>query len=150
MNYRSPLLIIKASAGTGKTYRLVREYIRSILYQNLDSIDFKKILALTFTRSATGEIRDRILELLARASEDKELCKQISTELDFPFKTTEAKKILRQMLANIDSVNIQTIDTLLNKCATLVASEIGLRLIGLFFWERIMRICFLKNHLKFF
>lgn len=57
--------IICASAGTGKTYRLSLEYI-ALLLTYYDQPEFKtdNILALTFTRKATAEIRDRILEQL--------------------------------------------------------------------------------------
>ncbi|MDY0151313.1 MAG: UvrD-helicase domain-containing protein [Candidatus Cloacimonas sp.] len=58
--------IICASAGTGKTYRLSLEYIALLLsYYGQDGFNIDDILALTFTRKATAEIRDRILEHLA-------------------------------------------------------------------------------------
>ena len=53
-------LILKASAGTGKTYRLSLEYVASLCYGN----DFKDILVMTFTKKATAEIKDRILKFL--------------------------------------------------------------------------------------
>ena len=51
-------LILKASAGTGKTYRLSLEYIASLM----EGIDFKDILVMTFTKKATAEIKERILK----------------------------------------------------------------------------------------
>ncbi|MDD4309415.1 MAG: UvrD-helicase domain-containing protein [Candidatus Cloacimonetes bacterium] len=54
--------IICASAGTGKTYRLSLEYIALLLqYYRMPGFSIDNILALTFTRKATAEIRDRIL-----------------------------------------------------------------------------------------
>ena len=54
---------ITASAGTGKTYRLSLEYI-CLLLDHFRHPDFRldNILVLTFTRKATSEIRQRILE----------------------------------------------------------------------------------------
>lgn len=53
--------IICASAGTGKTYRLSLEYIALLLqYYGKPEFSIDNILALTFTRKATAEIRDRI------------------------------------------------------------------------------------------
>ena len=61
----SPLahLLIRASAGTGKTFQLSNRYI-SLLASGVPP---SSILATTFTRKAAGEIRDRILERLADA-----------------------------------------------------------------------------------
>ena len=52
-------ILLKASAGSGKTSRLTREVFERI------SAGGKFILALTFTRAATAEMRSRIMELIA-------------------------------------------------------------------------------------
>ncbi|HOC23989.1 MAG TPA: UvrD-helicase domain-containing protein, partial [bacterium] len=52
--------VIRASAGTGKTYRLSLEYIALLLRCRGEGIRFEEILVITFTRKATAEIRDRI------------------------------------------------------------------------------------------
>lgn len=57
----SPRVLIEANAGTGKTYTIVGIYIRLILEKNL-AVD--QILAVTFTKKATAELRGRILERL--------------------------------------------------------------------------------------
>ncbi len=49
--------LIEASAGTGKTYTLALLFLRLLLERQLD-VD--QILVVTFTRAATGELRDRI------------------------------------------------------------------------------------------
>ena len=58
--------IISASAGTGKTYRLSIEYISLILryYRRHPDFSLDSVLALTFTRKATAEIRERIMSQL--------------------------------------------------------------------------------------
>ena len=61
-------LILKASAGTGKTYRLSLEYIASLMV----GIDFKDILVMTFTKKATAEIKERILKFLKEICESEE------------------------------------------------------------------------------
>ena len=50
--------IYKASAGSGKTFRLAVEYLKLILK---DKDAFKSILAVTFTNKATAEMKERIL-----------------------------------------------------------------------------------------
>lgn len=67
--------IITASAGTGKTYRLSLEYIALILkYYEHPDFQLDSILALTFTRKATAEIRERIVtnleELIQKPDSD--------------------------------------------------------------------------------
>ena len=56
--------LIEASAGTGKTYSIAILYLRLILEQKLE-ID--RILVVTFTTSATEELRERIRERLCDA-----------------------------------------------------------------------------------
>lgn len=50
--------IYKASAGSGKTFRLAVEYLKLILK---DKEAFKSVLAVTFTNKATAEMKERIL-----------------------------------------------------------------------------------------
>jgi ATP-dependent helicase/nuclease subunit A len=57
-------VVLEASAGTGKTRVLVERYVRLIG----SGVDPRHILAITFTRKAAAEMRDRVLaELLHRA-----------------------------------------------------------------------------------
>ena len=55
--------ILKASAGSGKTYNLAREYIRLLLIKK-DPQAYRHILAVTFTNKATDEMKRRILKEL--------------------------------------------------------------------------------------
>ena len=54
---------MKASAGSGKTYRLARKYI-SLLLESKDRYAYRHILAVTFTNKATDEMKNRILKEL--------------------------------------------------------------------------------------
>ena len=60
--------LVRASAGTGKTYRLTARLLR-ILLQGAPP---ESILATTFTRKAAGEILDRVLLTLARAADESD------------------------------------------------------------------------------
>jgi ATP-dependent helicase/nuclease subunit A len=57
-------IVLEASAGTGKTRVLVDRYVNLIRA----GVEPANILAITFTRKAAAEMRERILETLARAA----------------------------------------------------------------------------------
>ncbi len=50
--------LLKASAGSGKTYRLAYEYVRNVV---AEPFMYRHILAVTFTNKATEEMKRRIL-----------------------------------------------------------------------------------------
>ena len=62
---KAMLKILKASAGSGKTYNLAREYIRLILSSDRPDA-YRHVLAVTFTNKATDEMKRRILKELHR------------------------------------------------------------------------------------
>ena len=56
-----PLKIYRASAGSGKTFRLAVEYITLLA---VNPMEYQNILAVTFTNKATAEMKQRILSTL--------------------------------------------------------------------------------------
>ena len=62
---RIPNTMIRASAGTGKTYQLTNRFIRLLLFGAAP----ERIIALTFTRKAAGEFFEGILDKLAKAAD---------------------------------------------------------------------------------
>ena len=69
-------LVLKASAGTGKTYRLSLEYIITLCKRgDIEPIDYKNILVMTFTRKATAEIKEGILNKFSEFMEIYEISK---------------------------------------------------------------------------
>ena len=112
----SKKIILKASAGTGKTYRLSLEYIRSLIL----GIDFKEILVMTFTRKATSEIKERILGFLYEICNSEEKRQEIESNLQKIYGDTieidvfKMKKIYREISENRDKLKIYTIDGFTN------------------------------------
>ena len=53
--------VLKASAGSGKTYTLANKYI-GLLLESDDRYAYRHILAVTFTNKATDEMKSRILK----------------------------------------------------------------------------------------
>ena len=63
--------IMKASAGSGKTFNLARKYI-TLLFRKKDKYAYRHVLAVTFTNKATDEMKNRILRELYILSSDPE------------------------------------------------------------------------------
>lgn len=107
------LHIIKASAGSGKTYELVQNYLSLIFSQ--DPNYFKKILAVTFTNKATFEMKTRILIELFKIASDQEsdyisfLCEELHKSADAV--RSKAKILLQVILHGYHWFRIETIDT---------------------------------------
>ena len=66
----SPFQVYNASAGSGKTFTLVKEYLK-ILLQSNDKFLFQHILAITFTNKAAAEMKIRIIASLRAFSNPK-------------------------------------------------------------------------------
>ena len=63
--------VLKASAGSGKTFNLAGTYIR-LLMESEDRYAYRHILAVTFTNKATSEMKSRILRDLGKLAETDE------------------------------------------------------------------------------
>ena len=59
--------VLKASAGSGKTYMLSKTFIDKLL-SSTDRYEYRHILAVTFTNKATAEMKGRILSDLYKLS----------------------------------------------------------------------------------
>ena len=75
-----PNILIRASAGSGKTFRLSNRYLGLMKL----GVSPDQILATTFTRKAAGEILDRVMIRLAEAALDTEQCQELATFLKDP------------------------------------------------------------------
>ncbi|NME35883.1 MULTISPECIES: exodeoxyribonuclease V subunit beta [Fusobacterium] len=103
--------ILKASAGTGKTYRLALEYVVSLLQGE----KFSDIIVMTFTNKATGELEDRILEFLRdltfETKDGVELKKNIlNLYPNLEIKKSKIEKIYKEVLYNKENLKIFTLD----------------------------------------
>ena len=114
--------ILKASAGTGKTYRLSIEYIVTLLKGE----SYKDILVMTFTKKATSEIIERIVKFLKLLSsdyldekekKDKESLKESILKLypEVEFNGEKIKKISKEINSQLDDLKIYTIDSFIGK-----------------------------------
>ncbi|MGY8886942.1 MAG: UvrD-helicase domain-containing protein, partial [Flavobacteriales bacterium] len=70
MKDSTPFKIYNASAGSGKTFTLVKEYISRIL-SSKNAAYYQNLLAITFTNKAVAEMKKRILENLVSFTSPK-------------------------------------------------------------------------------
>lgn len=123
--------VYNASAGAGKTYTLVKEYL-SILLSNPNPFAFESILAITFTNKAANEMKERILQQLVRFSqkdfaENKDL-HILSAELSIaPEEMHErSRKALLKILHNYSRFSVSTIDKFNLRLMKSFAQDLGL------------------------
>jgi ATP-dependent exoDNAse (exonuclease V) beta subunit len=109
-----PLKIFNASAGSGKTYRLVKEYIKLLLDEEKSDHQFSHILAMTFTNKAALEMKERIIKALDEISRSKNdsLLEQLEeeTQKDTKWIISKCKRILTQILHRYEDFHVMTID----------------------------------------
>ena len=121
--------IMKASAGSGKTYSLARTYI-SLLIRSKDPHAYRHILAVTFTNKATDEMKNRILkELYVLASDPKKSAyfkdfvpSVVSSE---SLLQKKAQEVLHDILHDYSSFAVSTIDRFFQQTLKAFSREIG-------------------------
>ena len=94
--------ILKASAGSGKTYALANNYLELLT----ERFAYRHILAVTFTNKATAEMKSRILKFLYEGGPDK-------------------KDMLRDILHDYSAFAVTTIDKFFQQALKAFAREIG-------------------------
>jgi ATP-dependent exoDNAse (exonuclease V) beta subunit len=118
-----PPLLIRASAGTGKTFQLTNRLLKILLAgQEIDSI-----LATTFTRKAAGEIMHRVLQRLALACVDDDHQRELSLHVQ-QVDTSPASCLaaLRRVTAGIHRFRICTLDSFFAQVARAFSLDMGL------------------------
>ena len=130
MKSQTSFEVVRASAGSGKTYRLVSRYLACCLAHD-DPRAFRHILALTFTNKAAWEMKERILSDLARvgsgeASEDfvQELSDQ--TRLDAKTLAKRARALRATMLHRYGELSVMTLDSFTNRLVKSFARDLAL------------------------
>ena len=114
----SQLKVFRASAGSGKTYTLTREYIR-LLCKN--PTDYAQTLAVTFTNKATAEMRSRILSTLHDLSCGNASASKLEGDLMNEFGQSGAQirntaaSLLSLLLHDFSRFSISTIDSFFQK-----------------------------------
>ena len=125
------LTVYKSSAGSGKTFTLVKEYVKLLIKRPQD---FKHILAITFTNKATEEMKTRILKALEEmgAGKETQLFKILATELAAeltPLNIQQrAEEAYDLIIHNYGRFEVSTIDSFFSRVLKSFARELDLPL----------------------
>ena len=125
------MLVIRASAGSGKTYNLALQYIKHLLFTQGEDGSLRPrrgpgdsrivnahriLLAITFTNKATDEMKDRIVKELYRLSQDGVQSDYLDgfmkeSGLDEHQVRELARMALNELLFDYSNFNVSTIDS---------------------------------------
>lgn len=126
--------VYRSSAGSGKTFILVKEYVRLIL---VDPGDFRHLLAITFTNKAANEMKERVLTALGELSKGDLSQDTMIRETLIPLLVAEtgltphmitlnAARALEMILHNYADFAIGTIDSFSQRLIRTFAHDFGL------------------------
>ena len=123
------LKIMKASAGSGKTYSLARTYI-GLLLRSSDRYAYRHILAVTFTNKATDEMKNRILKELHIMAAEPSKSNYRNDFVPSVFPSLEdmqekAGRVLHDILHDYSAFAVSTIDRFFQQTLKAFSREIG-------------------------
>ena len=130
---RPSFSIYDASAGSGKTYALVKEYLKIILVAKKNDA-YRNILAITFTNKAVHEMKSRIVGSLSEFAKDEpsekaqDLMRHLALETDLSIIQikTKSQQIIKHIIHNYAAFDISTIDKFTHKVIRAFAHDLGL------------------------
>jgi ATP-dependent exoDNAse (exonuclease V) beta subunit len=152
----APFRIYSASAGSGKTYQLTKEYLKLALgypqpadptgERSFNPSYFKNILAITFTNDAAGEMKERIVGALRRFAQDAddkpdalltEVAAELAQEAQLPPQLRTAAEWQREVrqraratfklvLYHYADFGVSTIDSFVQRIVLAFTRELGL------------------------
>ena len=128
--------VYKSSAGSGKTYTLVKEYLKIVL---MHPAKFRNILAITFTNKAANEMKERVISNLIELSATepdknsitiKYLLPELISDLKIDTETImkRSSEALELILHNYSDFAIGTIDSFVYKIIRIFAHDLHLPL----------------------
>lgn len=126
----SQLTVYKASAGSGKTFTLAKEYMVLVIQ---DPSSYRNILAVTFTNKATEEMKNRILSKLYgianRLDDSRDYLEQIKgvlSQMSEEQIIENAGIALKNLIHNYNYFRVETIDAFFQSVLRNLARELDL------------------------
>ncbi len=120
--------LLKASAGSGKTYSLTERFVQFLLSGKIPQNHLRNILAITFSNNAAKEMKERILSWLKDLYfKDPEKIEKLSEIVslkkeDLPNK---AEVTIDEILRNYTEFQVKTIDSFMTSIYKASAINLG-------------------------
>lgn len=114
--------IIRASAGTGKTFALSDRIVRLLLL----GAEPDSIVALTFTRKAATEFVSSVFRKLADAAEDGTHARELARRLSIEVSPAACASTLARMIRCMDRLQFGTLDAFFQRIVNSIPFELGL------------------------
>jgi len=123
----SKLKVYKASAGAGKTFTLTLEYFKIVF---VNPLEYKHVLAVTFTNKATEEMKSRIVRELNRLASGKrsDYGEELKHSLDLTDEQVQVRAgVLRTLiLHDYGRLSVTTIDRFFQRVIKAFTKELGI------------------------
>ena len=126
--------VYQASAGSGKTYTIVKEYLKLCLKDEEATSNYRQILAITFTNLAANEMKAKIVKQLVKIIKsdpdaeakgmEVDLVKELGISLDELRKN--AQSLFLKIIYNYSNFFICTIDAFVQMLAHSFAKDLKL------------------------
>lgn len=134
MNYNAKnFKVFQASAGSGKTYTIIKEYLKLCLKSEKQVKNFQNILAITFTNASANDMKAKIikdLKAIISSSEVKRNTMEADLINELGISDAELKHnaqlLLTQIIHDYSSFCVSTIDAFVQKISRSFARDLGL------------------------
>ncbi len=120
--------VLRASAGSGKTYALARRFVLFLLSGAVPRNNLNNLLAITFSNNAAKEMKERMLLFLKQLYlGDKEVTADFSRDLALPEHALKARagEVIDAVLSRYSDFQVKTIDSFMTTVFKASAIDLG-------------------------
>jgi ATP-dependent helicase/nuclease subunit A len=121
-------IVLKASAGSGKTYTLTERFVQFILSEKIPRNSLRNILAVTFSNNAAKEMKERILFWLKSVYfENRKMTKELSLIIALGREKLKEDSglLVDEILDNYSDFQVRTIDSFMTTVFKASAIDFG-------------------------
>jgi len=120
--------VLKASAGSGKTFRLTQRYAQFLLSDKIPKNELRNLMAITFSNNASGEMRRNVLEWLKLLClENPERIREMEavTSGGAERLSKRAGELIENILSRYSEFQVRTIDSFMASVFRASALDFG-------------------------
>ena len=120
--------VLKASAGSGKTFRLTQRYVQFLLSDRIPKNELRNLMAITFSNNASGEMRRNVVEWLKLLClKDPERLREMEevTSGGAERLSRKAAELIERILSRFSEFQVRTIDSFMSSVFRASALDFG-------------------------